>query len=247
MAQHDTAAAHDQPQPPGVIVVLLCAAIPFVLKAISYFWLPANYGTQSIYKLGQLLVPVFWRRRWHGKRGLAMFWPVDEPLPERSTTLMAIGIAVASAVTSAITISSLAPWLGIDPANIREHLEHKFSFNPSTAVLGVIFLSTLNAAQEELQFRVWLDRELSQRWGDIAGILISTTLFAAIHLFIFANAPGVTWPALALLFVALFIGGAAWSVLARRPGGIHAAWLAHGLTDALLLSWGLWWLGMFAK
>ncbi len=231
---------------PSTIFVLLCAAVPFVLKTFSFLFLTPNYGMQSIYKIGQLLVPVIWRRQVLGKRRWAVLWPVDEPLPDRMTTVLAILVAIASAGASIVAVLSLASYLGVDPRHIREHLTSAYSFNPSTAVIGVVFLSTLNAGFEELHFRVWLDRELSQRWGDLAGILVSTSLFAAMHMFIFAKAPGVTLAALALLFFALFVGGAAWSLLARRPGGIHAAWLAHGLTDAILLSWGLWWLGMFA-
>jgi hypothetical protein len=51
--------------------------------------------------------------------------------------------------------------------------------------------------------------------------------------------PLVLW----LVFASLFIAGVSWSLIARRPGGIHAAWLSHGLTDAGLLTWGLFWLG----
>jgi hypothetical protein len=48
-----------------------------------------------------------------------------------------------------------------------------------------------------------------------------------------------------LLFVALLLIAVVWSLLARRPGGIHAAWLSHAMTDAGLLTWGLFWLGYF--
>ena len=61
--------------------------------------------------------------------------------------------------------------------------------------------------------------------------------------------PALVWAAgaavLALVFVSLWIAGASWSLIARRPGGIHAAWLSHGLTDSGLLTWGLLWLGYF--
>ncbi|MFV2069965.1 MAG: hypothetical protein ACC645_23610 [Pirellulales bacterium] len=41
----------------------------------------------------------------------------------------------------------------------------------------------------------------------------------------------------------LFAAGVVWSGITRLSGGIHAAWLAHGLTDAGLLTWGLFYLG----
>ena len=69
--------------------------------------------------------------------------------------------------------------------------------------------------------------------------------FGAMHGFIFSGVATVGPLAKLLLFVALFIAGISWSLIARRPGGIHAAWLSHGLTDAALLTWGLSWLGYF--
>ena len=66
------------------------------------------------------------------------------------------------------------------------------------------------------------------------------------HTFIFAGFGGPESLILPAVFVALAVMGIAWSWLARFPGGIHAAWLAHGLTDAGFLTWGLFWLGYFS-
>jgi hypothetical protein len=64
-------------------------------------------------------------------------------------------------------------------------------------------------------------------------------------MFIFSGFPDVTVWVLSLVFLSLMIAGVSWSLIARREGGIHAAWLSHGLTDAGLLTWGLFWLGFF--
>lgn len=238
-----TTSAENRPHAASIVAL---ASIPFALKTVSFLWLPGNYAAQSLYKLGQLLVPVIWRSRVDGKRGWALLWPVDEPRPDKTTVLMAVGVALGSVIASIATISLFAAAMGVDPGAIREHLGARFSLNAATMIPAVMFLSTLNAGLEELHYRAWLDRELSARWGNVAGIAVSTALFSAIHLFIFADAPTATPTALACLFFALVVGGVAWSLIARRPGGIHAAWLAHGLTDALLLTWGLWWLGLIS-
>lgn len=60
---------HDRDQLPGAGVILALAMIPFALKILtfallygSFQWLAVGYAPQSLYKLGQLLVPGGWRR-----------------------------------------------------------------------------------------------------------------------------------------------------------------------------------------
>jgi membrane protease YdiL (CAAX protease family) len=140
---------------------------------------------------------------------------------------------------------SIAAKLGIDPMEIRRQMDSRFLMTPGRAVAAVLYLFTVNAALEELHFRAWMDRELSTLYGNAVGMTVSASAFAAMHLLIFRGMPGATFGPLAIVFLSLAAAGFFWSVLARRPGGIHAAWLSHGLTDALLLTWGLKWLGYF--
>ena len=147
--------------------------------------------------------------------------------------------------TAIVAVLTLAPMLAIDPEKIRAGLSDKFALTPAKAAIAVAYLFTINAALEELHFRAWLDRELTVRFGNRTGILLSAAVFAAMHMFIFSGMEGVTIWVLALVFLSLTIAGVSWSLIARRPGGIHAAWLSHGLTDAGLLTWGLFWLGFF--
>ena len=229
---------------PGAVMIVLLALVPFALRFVSTLWLPGNYAAQSLYKVAQLLIAGGWRRNVEGKRGLAIWWPVDERRPDRTTILIAIGVALASGVTAAVTASWLAPRIGLDPAAIQERLSSRFSLTTSTMIPSVLLLSTVNAALEELHYRVWLDRALSACCGSTIGIGVSTALFSAIHLFIFFGIPNAGWIAMGGVFLGLVIGGTAWSLIARRPGGIHAAWLAHCLTDIVLLTWGLHWIGL---
>lgn len=224
-------------------LLLLAAAAPFIAKIGSLVMHASSYPAQSAYKLLQLLVPVLWRRRYSDKRGLIALWPIDEPLPPASTWAVAVVAALALSGTAIIALSLLAGGLGLDPAALREQIDARFGMTPARAIAVVLYLFTINAALEELHFRVWLDREISARVGDAVGICVSAATFAAMHLLIFAATPGFGPTQLAMVLLALFVAGATWSLIARRPGGIHAAWLSHGLTDAILLFWGLRWLG----
>jgi len=227
----------------GLLVVL--AALPFVAKWATLG--ASGYAAQSLYKLLQLAAPVGWRWKVDGKRGLAAWWPVDEPLPSARTWGVAVGVAALLAGSAIVAVPLLAARLDVDPRQLRTALDARFALTPWRAAGIVLYLLTINAALEELHFRAWLDREFSARWGNAAGIGLSAFLFAAMHVFIFVGMPGAGPPELALLFVALAIAAVAWSLIARRPGGIHAAWLSHGLTDAGLLTWGLFWLGYFSS
>ena len=227
--------------PLRLLVVL--GLLPFAIKAAALAWFAQNYLAQSVYKIAQLLVPVGWRRRFDGRRGWASVWPVDEPLPSASTWLLAVAIAALSIAAS----SQLVPWfaaqVGFEPSQLREHFDARFALTPWRAAAVVIYLATINAGLEELHFRAWLDRELSMRLGSATGIALSAATFAGMHTFIFAGMEGLTLWMLGGVFAGLLVMGIAWSLLARRPGGIHAAWLSHGLTDAGFLGWGLYWLG----
>lgn len=230
---------------PSFILILVLAALPAVVKLIVLALGWTGYLWQSAYKIAQLAVPVIWRRRVDGRRGLAAFWPTDQPLPTAGVWTIAVLVAGVLAGTAMAVVPLLADALAIDPARLRAQFDARFDLTPWRAAAAVFYLFTLNAALEELHFRAWLDVELSRRCGNPAGILGSAAVFAAMHLFIFAGMDGAGLPALVLVFAALLIAGACWSLIARLPGGIHAAWLSHGLTDAGLLTWGLFWLGYF--
>ena len=239
MTKQDTAG------PDGPLWLLFCLAIlPFAAKVLVVASGRTGYLVQSTYKALQAAAPIGWRRRF-GHRGLDCLWPVREPLPAASTWALAVLVAAALAGAAIAAVSVAAGRLGIDPAVLKTQYDAKFSLTPLKAAGIVAYLFTLNAALEELHFRAWLDREIAARFGHPAGIAVSASAFAAMHLGIFAGMEGATPIVLGLVFIGLLIAGVSWSLIARRPGGIHAAWLSHGLTDAGLLTWGLFWLGYF--
>lgn len=229
----------------SVAWVIALACLPFVARGTAVVWFAHNYFAQSVYKLLQVGIPLGWRRGIDGKRGAQAVWPIDEPLPSLRTCLLAVAIAAVSVTMAALILPSLAAWMGIEAANVRAHFDRTFDLTPSLAVGISIFLTLVNSGIEELHYRAWLDRELSNRFGRMIGIGASAAAFAGMHTFIFAGLKEFTAGALALMFVALAAMGTLWSLLARRRGGIHAAWLSHALTDAGFLTWGLYWLGYF--
>lgn len=224
----------------GAPVVIALAAIPFLAKAVvlSLGW--TGYVLQSLYKLFQLLIPVIWRRRWQGWKGRDMFWPFDQQLPGRRTIALSLISALVLSLLGILFISHA----NLDASLIRLNLDDRFGIvSPSCAVLVVIFLSVINSAIEELHFRAWMDTELSRIWGNAAGIIISALAFGGMHILIFYGMTGIEMSSILKMATALAVAGAVWSLIMRREGGIHAAFISHALTDAIVLGWGLTWLG----
>ena len=224
-------------------IVLALAATPFAAKAVVLVAGLTGYGLQSIYKLFQLAVPCFWRFRRGQSRGINVLWPTDERLPDVRTWLIGVVAAVVLSGSAIAAANWLLPRLELDPTRIRAGLDARFPISAAGAVAVVLFLSVANSALEELHFRAWLDREISSRWGAAAGIAVSAAAFGAMHVLIFSGLPDLPTAASLLVALALAGAGVTWSLVMRLPGGIHAAWLSHGLTDAILLGWGLHWLG----
>ncbi|MGY8771344.1 MAG: CPBP family glutamic-type intramembrane protease [Pirellulales bacterium] len=198
-----------------------------------------------IYKASLLAGPMIWRTRQDEKLSWNSVWPIKEPLPSKKTWLYAFLSAVILSGSAIFTIYFFHEMLGIDKGRLKDGMDTRFSLTTPIAVGLVLYLFTFNAALEELHFRAWLDVELSTRYGNWVGVFVSSNLFAAMHMFIFAGMDGVSVLSMSLVYLSLVIAGVTWSMFRRVPGGIHAAWLSHGLTDAVLLSWGLFWLGYF--
>lgn len=231
----------------GALLIVVLALVPFGVRWLCVVGPWQQASLQWVYKLPLLLVPVLWRV-WIGKqRGLAAFWPVAEPLPAVKLWLAALAMGVVFASCAIGLVVWLSPVLEIDPQRLRGAFDARFALTPLKAVGVVIYLLSLNAGLEELHYRAWLDRELSVRSSSMVGVLCSAVAFSGMHVFVFAGMPGVRGVHLVLVCLPLFVAGVSWSMLMRRPGGIHAAWLSHGVTDSGLLVWGLYWLGYFGS
>lgn len=76
---------------------------------------------------------------------------------------------------------------------------------------------------EELLFRGFLYRALSKPFGTMGGAVLSSAVFAAIH------------PQLPLGFLPIMCIGIGLCVVYRRSGSLTAAWLLHGLNNAMIM------------
>ena len=222
-------------------LLLFLAALPFGIKAVTMASGATGYVLLSGYKIAQVLSPVAWRIA-KGERGPEALWPAQR---RPSGFLLALGAAtgVAFGLGAIAAASVLVPASGMQPSDVRDGFDRAFEVDGYGALAVAAFLAFANSAIEEAHFRLWLDRELSERLGDAAGIALSALAFGAMHGFIFLGMPAMPLPLAAVAVAALVLAGTCWSALARRPGGFYAAWLSHGLCDALLLTWGLFWLG----
>ena len=172
-----------------------------------------------------------------------MFWPFDEPMPSQNVWFSATVLALMMSGIGIAALKYLIPFFNLNPDLIRGGFDSRFDVSPIGAVSVVIFLSIINSAVEELHFRAWLDREVSRIAGNLTGISMSAIAFGSMHVLIFLGLSG--FPPLLVVFagIALAAAGVVWSLIMRKNGGIHAAWWSHALTDAVLLTWGLNWLG----
>lgn len=225
----------------SLATLLAAASLPFLAKTIVVMAGLQGYIYQSLYKVFQLLVPVVWRYR-QGEKGLRIFWPVNAPCPSLKIWILATGISLGLSAAGIIVLTLLLPLWNLDPQVIRQGFDERFAVGPVVAVMVVVFLSFINSALEELHFRAWLDTEVSKPIGNTAGIGMSALAFGAMHSLIFMGLPGFSPSLVLMAIIGLVVCGILWSLLMRQPGGIHAAWWSHGLTDALLLGWGLHWL-----
>lgn len=227
--------------PTGFIFSL--TLLPLLVRIFVIFSGATGYLFHGTYKILLLLIPVLWRHKKQQIRGWRIFWPVEEPLPSSRTWAAAVGIALILSLLGIATTTLAAQWLNLDPFVIQAQLNSRFDVTAIGAIVITILLATFNAGLEELHYRWWLDRELSKAWNEKAGTIISAVAFAGMHLLVLAGTGVLSLLAMSILFGALFVAGVTWSLLSRRPGGIHAAWLSHGLTNVILMSWGLHWLG----
>lgn len=225
----------------SVLLLLVFAITPIIVKVFTLLLGFTGYGLQSVYKLFQFGIPLLW---WHFA---TTEYTTAQKLLWKKPTLISVCVAACIGVTLGI-IGIIAarfaiPLLHIDPVAIRTSLDARFSMTPITALLVVIFLASLNAALEEFYFRGWMDIELSSRTSNTIGVIVSTLLFGVIHIFIFVGTPGLTLTIYILVCIALTGAGAIWSLLLRKTRTLYTAIISHGLTDAMLLGWGLRWLG----
>jgi ABC-2 type transport system permease protein/sodium transport system permease protein len=94
--------------------------------------------------------------------------------------------------------------------------------------LILVALAAVPAIAEELFFRGYLFRAISERWGSIAAVATTALLFALFHAF---GATGVTLQRI----VPSLLMGVALGALALRSGSVFPGMILHSFNNALLL------------
>ena len=87
------------------------------------------------------------------------------------------------------------------------------------AVLFGAALVAFQSVAEEAFFRGWLQPILCVAWGPLAGVAVTSALFAGLHIIAGAHGP--------LAVANLFLGGLLFGLLALRTGNLFAAAGAH--------------------
>ncbi|HZN61228.1 MAG TPA: type II CAAX endopeptidase family protein [Planctomycetota bacterium] len=124
-----------------------------------------------------------------------------------------------------LALMSLAqPFLELFPKykdEIEELTREVGSMPPGFALLMIGVLAPLG---EEMVFRGALLKGFRNSWGAIAGLLVSSTLFALAH--------GIPPRMIATFLIGMWLGG-----LAMRTGGLAIPLLAHALNNTLVLAY----------
>ncbi|MBI4869133.1 MAG: CPBP family intramembrane metalloprotease [Candidatus Wallbacteria bacterium] len=205
-------------------------------RPIDLFWPPAAFLT-TLVAAGYLQGVVWERPPGAGEflslgvanlmaLGAILLTPRRANLRARSASVALMAAALFGAVT---LVANKALTGREDPSELAIALS-KLSdpFDLAIAALVIVFVAPL---WEEGYFRGMLYPWLSGRLGDVAGNLVSSAVFAALH-------PG-GWTSMILLFAAVF-----WAVLTRFTGNVMAAMVGHmavnAVSFAMLVGEGRW-------
>lgn len=136
------------------------------------------------------------------------------------------GLDVRPAVVLAILLVPVEWYVGVVWFNVETSLRLNLPGRPSPieffgtstigVILGFLVAGFVAPVAEEIVFRGVLYAQLRCAWGDVAAVLVSAAVFAAIHL----NA---------MAFVPLMFVGVVLALLFRRSDSLWGSILAHGI------------------
>jgi membrane protease YdiL (CAAX protease family) len=147
---------------------------------------------------------------------------VSPGLPAWAYVVFAIGGLVPLAVGVALAVA-LAQVIKPDPSVQRLYEQMTWEW----AVPFVLFIALVPGFVEETFFRGYMQRRLLQRWSPVVAILVTTTLFAIMHITPHA-------------VVNAIVVGIWLSVLAWRTGSVWPGIVTHAFING---SWNVWQIG----
>ncbi len=199
------------------------------LGALSaMWWFPGMTGNvvYGFFKVWIIVFPVAW---WVGMEKRTWF----DPLKTSRTGIKAgvlSGLAFGLIIAVVIALGAWGNRLP-DTGRIRAVAKASGIGTPVSYAMFFVFLSSINALAEEMVWRYFVYRQCVKVFGvRSVAIVLSALLFTihhAVALAVYLGPGGVL-----LSCTAIFLSGAAWSLLYERSGSIWPGYISHAITDA---------------
>lgn len=144
-----------------------------------------------------------------------------------NTTNIALGIAIAFALWCAFWLGEkIASWL-FDFARTQVDTIYGLKHGESVWLLSGLMLFLIGPA-EEIFWRGYVQRELSERWNANKGFIVTTLIYTLVHV------SSCNF----MLTMSALVAGFAWGLLYRLfPKYFGAIILSHALWDAAVFIW----------
>lgn len=221
-------------KPTPLLLIALAATLP-TASALAYFVVWAGqplaaviYGATKLAMIGLLI------GLWRAER-----LPTIPRLDAQPRCAPREGLIVGAAMAALIVGLSLGPLAGLwqDAApRIAGKVAEFHLTTPAAYLAGALAISLVHSLLEELYWRRLVFGGLLGRMPPAAAHLLAGLAFAGHHIVIAGVYAG--WAAGVPLGLLVGAAGVVWSVLARRHGGLTAAWIAHAGCDVALLALG---------
>ncbi len=168
------------------------------------FWYAMSASAVILIALSTLL-----QREW-----LAGFRPT---LPR-----VAAGIAIAAALWGIFWLADIvSQWL-FDFAGTQIDNIYELKDDADGMTIALLLLLLIGPA-EEIFWRGFVQKSLMSRWGANAGFLVTTTVYALVHV----------WSGNFMLVMAAFVVGFCWGAIYRfRPDSLTSLIISHAVWDA---------------
>lgn len=221
-------------KPAPIILIALAATLPSA-AALAYFVIWAGHPLAAVIYGGTKLMMI----------GLLVgLWRTGRlpAIPQMDATPRSAwreGLLVGAIMATLIIAVSLGPLAGLwhdATPRIAAKVAEFHMDSLVTYLLGALAISVVHSLLEELYWRRLVFGGLLGRVPAAAAHLLAGLAFAGHHIVIAGIYAG--WGAGVALGLLVGAAGVAWSVLARRHGGLTGAWIVHAACDIALLALG---------
>ena len=135
---------------------------------------------------------------------------------------LALGLVIALVLWCVFWVGDKVSQLLFSFARPQVDMIYGMKSGTASALIGVLLLLVIGPA-EEIFWRGYVQRRLSQRWNDNVGFVVTLALYTLIHV----------WSFNFMLLMAALVVGAFWGLLYRlRPQWLTALVISHAVWDA---------------